>query len=154
MKHQTNTLAKWNADENKATFNPVFTSYKTANEILNGYRLKLRKQGITFLVEGGGIQKTVLSDEKFARLLKHALDMAYEEAANENTCRIRSIRIKSMQVQRKVFLKVEYSSEHDQDANNRHFQSMEEILLKKAGFVKIENGEETNVLMIAIPVKG
>ncbi|MDD2979628.1 MAG: hypothetical protein PHN80_06595 [Hespellia sp.] len=131
-------------------FRRVYTSYRRVNELLNEFHDELKLKGITFRVKGEEIGTCVFSDAQTVMLLREALSMAAEAVARCRGSSSHYIQVNNMIMQHKQFLKIVYSSESNQDVRDIHYQNMEQILLKKAGYIKLENGENENTLMIAI----
>lgn len=141
------------AKELVQTREQIITSYPAADSLLRTYRSEMKASGICFFLEGSEIRKTVLSDEKFERVIKFALEMMEDEVLRVDVPGRKYIQLRSMCAQKKLFLKFTYSSERDLTANNRYFESLQTILDKCAGYIHVENHEYDNIVMIAIPVK-
>lgn len=139
-------------EENRAKFAPVFTSYQIANDILNDYRTQMREEGIYFGVEGEAIAKTVLEDEAFADVLTHLMSIATEEAIKACAGSYRYIRVRAMCAQKKLFLKVKYSSECDQTTQSEDYVAIQNAMEECAGYIKLENGRDSNTLYLAVPI--
>lgn len=130
----------------------LYTTYIPANDLLKTYRTKMTRMGVGFFVETSSIRKTILSNDNFIKVLRLAMELAIE-GINHSEVAGKYLQIKSICMQNKLFLKLTYSSELDQLRNHRYFTEIDKILDKRGGYVGIENGEEENVLKIAIPIK-
>ncbi|SHK26250.1 hypothetical protein [Hespellia stercorisuis] len=131
----------------------LFTPYKPVDNLLKEYDDLLKGQGIVLRVEGDRIHRCALTDLQFEKVLRDALQMAMEAAQECTERKIRFIHIRALCVQQKEFLKIVYSSDKNQTIQNEHYQKMEQLLEKKAGYLRLENGESENILMIAVGLK-
>ena len=131
----------------------LFTPYKPIDDLLNEYYDLLKSQGIVLRVDGDGIHRCALTDQQFEKVLRDALQMAMEAVQECVERKIRFIHIKTLCVQQKEFLKIVYSSDENQTIQNEYYQKMEQLLEKKAGYLRLENGESENTLMIAVGLK-
>ena len=139
--------------EQRITSNVLCTSYQQADVILADYRRRMEKLGTAFECECSEIEKTILSDRQFDQVLRNAFEMALEEVKERTPGRERYVCLKGMVMHRKLFLKLIYTSEDEQDIKNPHYQAIDEVLLKKGGYAKLENGDDINTIMIAVPME-
>lgn len=129
-----------------------YTALDSVNNLLNKYVEKAQKQHVWISIDGAGFRDNVLGRE-FCRLLDIAFSQALETCIATTPPKKRYLKIRSMDAQNKVFIKILYSCEEPvMTGYDKRYHSMQDIVEAVDGYMRSQFTEDENVLKIAIPM--
>lgn len=130
-------------------------SYYTANEkiniMLNAYTEMAKTNQVWVSVDGAGFSQKELGDE-FCSLLGDALSQAIDMCVQTTPPRRRFLKIRSMDAQKKLFVKILYSCEEPVSTEyDQRYARLQQIVEAVDGYMRLQFTENENILKIAIP---
>lgn len=129
-----------------------YTAEESVNKLLNDYAERAGMQQVWISIDGAGFRKNMLGRE-FCRLLELAFSQALETCVATTPPKKRYLKIRSMDAQNKVFVKILYSCEAPVMAGfDKRYHSMQDIVERVDGYMRIQFTEDENILKIAIPM--
>lgn len=129
-----------------------YTDDESVNELLNRYVRKAKMQQVWISIDGTGFRMNALGNQ-FCRLLDIAFSQALETCVATTPPKKRYLKIRSMDAQNKVFIKILYSCEEPVMAGfDKRYHSMQDIVEAVDGYMRSQFTEDENVLKIAIPM--
>lgn len=141
-----------NTEERKNVGMHFYTTEESVNELLNEYVQRAYEDQVWMSVDGAGLQKNALGNS-FCELLGFALSRALETCVVTTPPKKRYLKVRSMNVQNKVFIKILYSCEEPAMAGfDRRYHRMKEMIEHTGGYMRLRFDEEENVLEIAVPI--
>ena len=131
-----------------------FTSCKEMNDMLNQYVRQAEREQIWMTIDSSGFYKKHL-DEYFCKLLEQAIIQAFNSCRKAAPPHDRHIKIRSMEQQHKIFVKIIYSCEEEErDDVLKCFARIGNRLEREEGYFKVQDEDTEQVMMIAIPIAG
>lgn len=129
-----------------------YTAEESINQLLNDYVRRAKRYQVWVSIDGAGFRVNVLGRE-FCRLLDLAFSQALETCVATTPPQKRYLKIRSMDAQNKVFVKILYSCEEPVMAGyDKRYHSMQDIVERVDGYMRSEFTEDENVLKIAVPM--
>lgn len=131
-----------------------FASCKEMNDMLNHFLQQAEQEKIWMTIDSSGFYRKQL-DESFCKLLEQAIIQAFNSCRKAAPPHDRHIKIRSMEQQHKIFVKIIYSCEDEErDDVLRCCARIGNKLEREEGYFKVQDGETEQVMMIAVPFAG
>lgn len=129
-----------------------YTTEESMNKLLNEYVQRAHEEQIWVSVDGAGLRNNALGSS-FCELLGFALSRALETCVVTTPPKKRYLKVRSMNAQNKVFVKILYSCEEPIMAGfDRKYHRMQEMIEHTGGYMRLRFDEDENVLEIAVPI--
>ncbi|MCI6858836.1 MAG: hypothetical protein MR867_06050 [Eubacterium sp.] len=132
----------------------TFTSCRVMNDMLNDCVRQAEDEKIRLMIDSTGFYKGQY-ETWFCKLLKMTIARAFHICKTAAPPRNRYIKIRSMEEQNRIFVKIICSCEGNlKEKDFRYSSLMREILDREEGYFKMQDEEMEQIVMISVPLSG
>lgn len=129
-----------------------YTKLGTVNTMLNRFVKECDMISMWASIEADGLSANCMPEDAYSYALELALGVAKANCIETTPPRNRFIKLRSRDVQKQIFVKIEYACENRKIKEfDKHIVKLHELVEKAGGYVKINLEKEFGCIKIAVP---